>query len=218
MLIDDLVTKELSEPYRMHTSQAEYRLLLREDSAEARLSAVGHELGLIDDARFSHITERLQLIAGTLEKLEGIAVTPNAAVNIKLTSLDAKPLQDPMTGRELLSRSDVSIATLTQLGLVDSLPEEVGREVETIAKYAGYVDRQKAEVRKVARMDSRRIPASIDYSTVSGMRTESRERLDKIRPLTIGQASRIGGVAPTDVALLLFHLERHERSPARANS
>jgi tRNA uridine 5-carboxymethylaminomethyl modification enzyme len=216
VLIDDLVTKELKEPYRMHTSQAEYRLLLREDSAEARLSALGQEVGLVDAGRADEVRRRLGLIDATLARLESIMLSPSAQINTKLQERGAKPLSVPMTAREALRRQDISPAVLAGLGCLDRLPEEVAREVETTAKYEGYIARQTAEVTRLRKMEHRRIPGSIDYVQVQGLRTESREKLASVRPRTIGQASRIGGIPPSDVALLLFHLEREQQRSSSA--
>jgi tRNA uridine 5-carboxymethylaminomethyl modification enzyme len=214
VLIDDLATKELREPYRMHTTQAEYRLLLREDSAEARLSAIGHEIGLLKDDRFRDVSSRLSLIDQALSHLDSVVLTPSVATNDRLTKMGLKPLTVAMTGREILRRVDVSAAILHELGVIDDLPEDVAREVETVAKYEGYISRQAGEVRRLARMESRRIPDWVDYETVRGLRSESREKLTRVRPRTIGQASRIGGVPPTDVSLVLFHIERRSREAA----
>jgi tRNA uridine 5-carboxymethylaminomethyl modification enzyme len=216
VLVDDVVTKELDEPYRMHTSQAEYRLLLREDSAEARLSHIGHGVGLVDDDSFGLVENRLAMIQETLARLDCIVVTPSSAFNAELAARGAKPLVTAMSGREALRRVDVNVPLLQSLGLLNDLPADVGREVETIAKYEGYVRRQEAEVKRLSRMEHRRIPDSVDYATVGGLRTESREKLEQIRPRTIGQASRIGGVPPSDVALLVFHLERNARAAVGA--
>lgn len=211
VLIDDLVTKELREPYRMHTTQSEYRLLLREDSAEARLSALGHELGLVDEERFKEVRSRLDLIDHTLTRLESIRLTPSLETNTKLEELGAKRLTTAVTGREALRRGDISPWLLGRMGLLESLPEDVAREVDTVAKYDGYIARQAAEVRRLARMESRRIPEWVDYEAVNGLRAESVEKLSRVRPRTIGQAARIGGVPPTDVSLVLFHVERGQR-------
>jgi tRNA uridine 5-carboxymethylaminomethyl modification enzyme len=211
VLIDDLVTKELDEPYRMHTSQAEYRLLLREDSAEARLSPIGHDLGLLSPTQFAEITERIDLVKATLRRLDATLLTPSIEFNAKLADLGVTPLTVAMTGREALRRKDTTPAVLQALGLLDLLPENVAREVETTAKYEGYIARQASEVRRLGRMGERRIPGTVDYATVQGLRTESREKLERVRPRTIGQATRIGGVPPSDVALLLFHIEREAR-------
>lgn len=216
VLIDDLVTKELNEPYRMHTSQAEYRLLLREDSAEARLSSIAHDIGLVDAERFGDVRERVELVDATLEKLDSITLTPSAETNRRLEALGAKPLVTAMSGREALRRVDISAAVLRDLGCLGSLPEDVAREVDTTAKYEGYINRQAAEVRRLKRMEERRIPECVDYTAVRGLRAESCEKLQKVRPRTIGQAARIGGVPPSDVALLLFHIEKEVR--ARAES
>lgn len=211
VLIDDLVSKELDEPYRMHTSQAEYRLLLREDSAEPRLSPISHQIGLLDDDRFADVQRRTHLIDRTLAQLDALVITPSAETNAKLQAAGTKSLTNAMTGREALRRADISAGILIRLGYLNHLPADVTREVETIAKYEGYIDRQAAEVRRLNRMEERGIPGSVDYRAIQGLRTESREKLERVRPRTIGQASRIGGVAPTDVALILFHLEKQSR-------
>jgi tRNA uridine 5-carboxymethylaminomethyl modification enzyme len=211
VLIDDLVTKVLDEPYRMHTSQAEYRLLLREDSAVARLSNTGHDVGLLSDARYADAQARVARIEAALEKLDSVLLTPSVETNAKLESLGADPLVNAMTGREALRRVDISPAILVELGVLDTLPEDVAREVETTAKYEGYIGRQAGEVRRLKRMEERRIPEWVDYAAVQGLRAESREKLTGVRPRTLGQASRIGGIPPSDVALVLFHVERESR-------
>jgi tRNA uridine 5-carboxymethylaminomethyl modification enzyme len=216
VLIDDLVTKELDEPYRMHTSQAEYRLLLREDSAEARLSSIGHAIGLLDDERWDDIQRRLDLVAQTLQHLEARWLTPNVDLNAQFVALGAKPLTSPMSARDALRRVDITVPILQKLGLIGDLPADVAREVETIAKYAGYVARQEAEVQRLRRLEDRTIPPVIDYRTIPGLRSESREKLERVRPRTVGQATRIGGVTPADIAVLLVHLERQRREQVSA--
>ena len=212
VLVDDVVTKELNEPYRMHTSQAEYRLLLREDSAEARLAHIGHHAGLVDGDSFRHSSDRLALIEATLARLDAIVVTPSRRFNARLEALGVKPLVVAMSGREVLRRVDINVSIMQALEILDDIPADVAREVETIAKYEGYVRRQEAEVKRLSRMEHHRIPGWVDYGSVTGLRAESREKLERVRPMTLGQAARIGGVPPSDVALLLFHLERHARS------
>ena len=173
VLIDDLVTKELREPYRMHTSQAEYRLLLREDSAESRLSVIGHGIGLLNDADHAEVCHRTRLIDRVLEELDSVLLTPSLETNAKLECLGAKPLATAMSGREALRRVDFSVAILQQLDCVGHLPEDVAREVETTAKYEGYISRQAAEVRRLRRMEGRLIPEWLDYGAVKGLRSES---------------------------------------------
>lgn len=217
VLVDDLVTKTLDEPYRMHTSQAEYRLLLREDSAEARLSSVGNEIGLLPKDRYVSMRRSLELIDKTLTQLDSTVLTPNTVTNRTLETLGAKALRSPMTAREALRRADITIEIIRALCQIPALPEDVAREVETTAKYEGYIARQAAEVRRLDRMEQRRIPEGLDYGGIQGLRTESREKLAKVQPRTIAQAARIGGVPPSDVALLLFHLEKTSRERS-ANS
>jgi tRNA uridine 5-carboxymethylaminomethyl modification enzyme len=212
VLVDDLVTKEMDEPYRMHTSQAEFRLLLRQDNAHQRLGALAHQLGLIHDARFAEISRREEQIAAIVRKLEEEWLTPSAATNMLLDELGYEPIVHPMRAADFLCRADARVEALQHLGLVPvDLIDEVRREVETVARYAGYVARQRSEVNRVHRMEERIIPAEIDYAAIEGLRSESRERLSLVRPRTVGQASRVAGVAPSDISILLVHLERERR-------
>lgn len=215
VLVDDLVTKEMDEPYRMHTSQAEYRLLLRQDNAETRLSGMAHELGLIDEIRSTEVERRRQEVARTAASLRTCWLTPKPETNETLERDGHPPLANPVSAWEFLCRGDARIGTLQALGVVPAgLIDEVAREVETEVKYAGYVGRQQSEVERMRRMEERVIPPSIDYWSMHGLRSESRERLSHVRPRTVGQASRVAGVAPSDVSVLLVHLERERRQVA----
>jgi len=218
VLVDDLVTKDLDEPYRMHTSQAEYRLLLREDSAEARLSGIGHALGLVEDERYAALCSELKRIDEALEHLDTVLLTPTVETNRMLESLSCKPLSVAMSGREALRRADITPAILQTLGYLPRLPEQVAREVETSAKYEGYISRQASEVARLRRMEDRPIPDRIEYDKVLGLRAESLEKLRRVQPRTIGQAARIGGVPPSDVALVLFHIEKQARASRGPNA
>jgi tRNA uridine 5-carboxymethylaminomethyl modification enzyme len=211
VLIDDLVSKELDEPYRMHTSQAEFRLLLREGSAEARLSDIGNALGLIPSEEYQEIRQRLTWQETLLAHLDAVSITPSTSTIRQLEKSNVGYPSGPMSGREFLRRPDVSWDVLEVLGLVEPAPVDVKGEVETIAKYDGYLSRQASEVKRLHRMETKGVPESVDYAEVPGLRSESREKLARVRPTTIGQASRIGGVTPSDVALLLFYLEREDR-------
>ncbi len=216
VLIDDLVTREMDEPYRMHTSQAEFRLLLRQDNAEERLSGIGHDLGLVDDGRFAEVRRREQQIDDILTMLETTFLKPDERTNAALESVGAQRLTDGLRAGELLMRDGGSLSVLEQLGYVSAdLVGEVSREIETRVRYAGYVSRQEQEVERLRRLEGRVIPEGINYLDMHGMRSESRERLDRVRPRTVGQAARVAGVAPSDVSILLVHLER-EGYPARA--
>jgi tRNA uridine 5-carboxymethylaminomethyl modification enzyme len=212
VLIDDLVTKDMDEPYRMHTSQSEFRLLLRQDNAEERLSGIGHEVGLIDSQRMTEVERRIRQTADILVTLDSTYLRPDRRTNEALEAAGARKLSDGLRAREFLLREGGSLAVLQGLGLVPSdLVDEVVREVETRVRYEGYVSRQEQEVARLGRVEGRVIPEGVDYLRMHGMRSESRERLDKIRPRTVGQASRVAGVAPSDVSVLLVHLEREDR-------
>ncbi len=217
VLVDDLVTKEMDEPYRMHTSQAEFRLLLRQDNAEERLTPLAHELGLVDDARAAEVQRRRDIVSDTVASLHDVWLTPSAATNARLADLGQPPLSHPLRAPDFLCRAEASIGVLQALGLVPvDLIEEVASEIETRIRYAGYVERQESDVRRIKRMEDQIIPASVDYASLQGLRSESRERLAAIRPRTIGQAGRIAGVAPSDISVLLVHLERSRRQPSPA--
>lgn len=215
VLIDDLVTKEMDEPYRMHTSQAEFRLLLRQDNAEQRLSPLAFDLGLIDEARHAEVERRGEQIRDLAAGLENRWLGPNERTNGILRSMGCEPVRRSTRASEFLCRSDASVSALQALGLApDELIDEVAREVETVVRYAGYVSRQAQEVARLRKQEERMIPPHVDYAAIEGLRSESRERLLKVRPRTVGQASRVAGVAPSDIAILLVHLERERHRAA----
>lgn len=216
VLIDDLVTKEMDEPYRMHTSQAEFRLLLRQDNAEERLGGLAREMGLIDEARGSELVRRQRQVREIVETLGKTSLAPTEATNETLTRLGCAPITQGVRARDFLCRADVRIEVLQELGLVPAdVVDEVAREAETVVKYAGYVARQEGEVNRLRRLEERAIPETVDYGAMPGLRSESREKLGRIRPRTVGQAARIAGVAPSDISILLVYLER-ERQQAIA--
>lgn len=188
VLIDDLITKGTAEPYRMFTSRAEYRLLLRQDNADLRLSELGHEIGLVPDRNYRRFSEKRRAID---EEIARLHQTRNGSDTLA----------------QLLRRPEVSYKNLPTGN--NSLNEEVTTQVEIAIKYAGYIDRQEAEVVKFKRLEEKEIPASFDYSTVPSLRLEARQKLGKIRPGTIGQASRISGVSPADISILMVWLKRH---------
>lgn len=215
VLIDDLVTKEMDEPYRMHTSQAEFRLLLREDNAERRLSPLGRELGLIGDARWADLENRQLQIRQTISLLDSTWISTRSEIGAVLRAHGCDPPTHPVRAREFLCRPDASIAVLQAIGVVpDDVPGEVAGEIETYVRYAGYVAKQENEVARMRRLEDRAIPRDIAYEDVPGLRSESREKLAAVRPCTVGQAARVGGVAPSDISLLLVHLERLSRQTA----
>ena len=215
VLVDDLVRKDMDEPYRMHTSQAEFRLLLRQDSATQRLGGIAHDRGLIDDRRWDEASRRATQIEEVTEGIRRRWLAPNDETNRILGRLGYGALTRTMRAADFLCRGDVRIGALQELGIVSrNLLPEVAREVETTIKYAGYVGRQESEVARQQRLEGWDIPASLDYGVLHGLRSEARERLTRIRPRTIGQASRLAGVAPSDISVLLVHLERERRLAA----
>jgi tRNA uridine 5-carboxymethylaminomethyl modification enzyme len=202
VMVDDLVTHELSEPYRLFTSRAEYRLLLRQDNADLRLSPIGYQLGLIDEERYRAVERKRQAIARELARLgRTFFALPESS-----GGGEANPRS--LSALEYLRRPDVSYQRLVELGWGVELDGECRYEVEVEAKYEGYVAKQRAAVERMQRLEERRIPQDFDYDAVSGFRTEARDKLKRFRPATLGQASRIEGVTPADAAILLVHLER----------
>ena len=206
-LIDDLVTKGTNEPYRMMTSRSEYRLILRQDNADLRLTPYGYEIGLISEERYQRFLEKKRMIEEEIERLSHIVYPPSAEVNAFLESLSATPITTGLHANDMLKRPEV---TYDALAVLDKdrpeLPKDVCEQVEISIKYEGYINRQIAQAEKFKRMENKKIPGSIDYMSISGLRIEARQKLEKIRPLSIGQASRISGVSPADIAVLVVYL------------
>lgn len=208
VLIDDLVTKEIREPYRMFTSRAEHRLLLRNDNADLRLTPLAAELGLVDAARAAAVEHKRTQIADLHAQLTERRVYPSAATNALLATVGVEPLSQPASALDLLSRPSVRYAQLQPtLDLPNASPSIV-EQLEVQAKYGGYIARQQREVARIAKMETRRIPAHFDYASLPGLRNEARQVLTRFRPATIGQAGRLAGINPADVAIILFALER----------
>jgi len=213
VLIDDLVTKGSPEPYRMLTSRAEFRMMLRQDNAHLRLTEKGRKWGLVDDARWEAFVALRDGIAAERDRLAQTTVGPVPEVQRVLERLGSTPLRSGATLEQLLRRPEVRYEHLVEMGLGrPELGEAILREVETQVKYAGYIAKEQQQVERMRRMEARRIPPSLDYGALTGLSMEAREKLAKIRPETLGQASRISGVSPADVAVLLVHLERMARS------
>jgi tRNA uridine 5-carboxymethylaminomethyl modification enzyme len=246
VLIDDLVTRSLSEPYRLHTSQAEYRLLLRPDSADLRLSAYGHRLGLIDDTRYTTVLQKQAQIEQSLAYLDKVTFTSARATEAHALELGLEPLGQLLSARDLLRRPGVAYAQIAQLsrristevGLLSppetaqssatfadcslsaddassveiaSLPElssEVAAEVELHVKYENYVRKQEQQVSRTRRLETQHIPTTVDYAEIPHLRNQARQKLAHVRPRTIGQASRVEGVSPADLAILMVYLEK----------
>ena len=216
VLVDDLITRGVSEPYRMFTSRAEYRLLLREDNADLRLTAIGRDLGVVDEHRWRLFNEKRDAVSREQERLQGIFVRPESFDNSDRQILGA--MQRECRAADLLRRPDVSYADLTALSAVgtgpwqEHMPDEqagqVVQQLEVQARYEGYIERQKREIDKQARQETLILPEDIDYASVTGLSTEARQRLVAARPLTLGHASRLEGVTPSAVSLLLIHLKK----------
>lgn len=206
-LIDDLVTKGCKDPYRMMTSRSEYRLILREDNADLRLTEMGYEIGLISQERYNKLQEKKRLIEEETARVERVSIAPSAELNKVLEEAGTAPLVTGCRLSELIKRPQLSYKALEPFDTKrPELSLDVFEQVEINLKYAGYIKRQLAQVQEQKRLEVKKIPDDIDYSRVANLRLEAREKLEKIRPETIGQASRISGVSPADIAVLLIYL------------
>ena len=210
-LIDDLVTKGTEEPYRIMTSRSEYRLLHRQDNADRRLSHIGHAVGLVSDEEYKAVEEKYAAVEREIARLEGCGVPESEALNALLTAQGTAPVQGSARMADLVRRPQIGYDLLAPFDVTrPSLPKAVTEQVEIQLKYAGYIARQEKQVAEFRKAESRLLPADADYLSISGLRVEAREKLDRIRPLSIGQASRISGVSPADVAVLLIWLEQNK--------
>lgn len=207
VMIDDLVTKGTREPYRLLTSRAEYRLLLRHDNADLRLTDRGHELGLIDDARYAAFTDKRQAIEAERARLESLRLKPGQ-VNDWLISLGKAPLKDGVTAAEFLRRPEVSYDALLQFIPAVDLDHRITEQVTIQIKYAGYIAKEEQQVARLRRQEAKKIPARIDYNAITGIATEAKQKLSQIQPETLAQASRISGVNPADLAILAVYIEQ----------
>ena len=209
VMIDDLVTRGTKEPYRIFTSRAEYRLLLREDNADLRLMEKGYELGLIDKDTFQDLKERRRQIAQELERVSKTKVKPSAQVKQLLAEKESAPLEAAVPLAQLLKRPELSYDDLEQLeGRVSQLSERVSRQVEIQCKYLGYIQRQEGEVKKFKNLEKINIPSGFDYQDVPGLSNEVRQKLQEIQPSSLGQASRISGMTPAALSILMVYLKR----------
>ena len=208
-LIDDLVTKGTDEPYRMMTSRSEYRLLLRQDNADNRLTAIGHRLGLVSGECLAAVEEKYRAVDREIRRLASHGLPPSAELNEFLESRGTAPVHDGASLLALLRRPQVRYGDLRRFDPdMPDLPPEAAEQVEISVKYEGYIQRQAQEVEELRRMEGRKLPPDLDYAAIQGLRLEAREKLAAVRPLDLGQASRISGVSPADVAALMIYLER----------
>lgn len=211
VLIDDLVTKGTSEPYRMMTSRAEYRLLLRQDNADLRLTEKGRAIGLVDDKRYSIFTEKRTALERTVSELGKQNISPSAENNAKLEAMGTAPLRSGSSLLDLLRRKEVTYSKLQQAFGLPELALQVAEQAEIFAKYEGYITKQRQEVERFMKLENKRLPDDIDYRSIKELSSEAAEKLDKVRPANIGQASRISGVSPADISVLMIALELKRR-------
>ncbi|HBZ03786.1 MAG TPA: tRNA uridine-5-carboxymethylaminomethyl(34) synthesis enzyme MnmG, partial [Lachnospiraceae bacterium] len=224
VLIDDLVTKETKEPYRMMTSRAEYRLLLRQDNADLRLTDIGHEVGLIDDERYETFCEKRRIIESEISRLKEIMIGANKSTQDFLQRHESSPIHTAVSLADLIRRPELGYVEVEELD--PDRPEELkdienrfaddhkekGRikeiieQINIFLKYEGYIDRQQRQVDHFLKMEKKRIPDDIDYNKVRNLRIEARQKLEAVRPTSIGQASRISGVSPADVNMLIMYI------------
>jgi len=210
VLIDDLVTKGTdNEPYRMFTSRAEYRLLLREDNADLRLTEIGHRIGLASGSAHQRVENKKQAVASLISSLEQQQVTPSAEINSQLEEFESAPLRNQATLAQILRRPEISLAQIRSLSSdIPSFYNDVDAQAEIQIKYAGYVSRQMEIVERFQKMEHVRLPEDIDYSRISGLSREVCEKLSRIKPRSLGQASRISGITPAAVTLLAFYMKK----------
>ncbi|MDY6851782.1 MAG: FAD-dependent oxidoreductase, partial [Thermodesulfobacteriota bacterium] len=215
VLVDDLVTLGTNEPYRMFTSRAEYRLLLREDNADQRLSGIGHEIGLLPNEAYQAFRKKTAALKEARDRLSAQRLSPGPAVNELITSLGSAPLKKPATLKELLRRPELSLPDLVPLAawLAEPAPE-VAEELEIEVKYEGYLVRQAEQVDRFKKLEGTRLPPDLEYEGLAGLSREVQEKLSRIKPLSLGQASRISGVTPAAVSVLQVHLKKRSAWPA----
>ena len=212
VLIDDLVTKENHEPYRMMTSRAEYRLLLRQDNADMRLTEYGYKVGLISEERYKHLLEKKNMIEKEISRLKSIVIGGSNPVNDKLAQMNSTPLNNGTSLADLIRRPELNYDMIADFDPDrQPLPREVIEQVNINIKYEGYISRELKQVEHFKKLENKLIPANINYDDISGLRIEARQKLKDYSPRSIGQASRISGVSPADITVLLVYMEQHRR-------
>ena len=212
VLIDDLVTKESNEPYRMMTSRAEYRLLLRQDNADLRLTEIGYEIGLIDKKRYDYVVKKKQIIKDEVELAKKTNIGANENVQKFLESLGSARIKTGVTAADLIRRPELGYNLVKEINPNrKDLPEDIVRQIDIELKYEGYIEKQQKQVEEFRRVEARKLDADTDYSQISGLRLEAQQKLNKYKPLSIGQASRISGVTPADISVLLIYLTKYNK-------
>ena len=217
VLIDDLVTKGTQEPYRIMTSRAEYRLLLRQDNADLRLTEYGRRVGLVSDARYARFQAKKAEIEQTMEQLRQMALTPNADMQQKMAALKTGELRTVTTLFDLLRRPEVNYAAVREVFGLPKISPAAEQQIDTAITYEGYIRKQQEQVDHMEKLEMKLLPENMDYQQVPSLRDEAREKLSKIRPRSVGQAGRISGVSPADVSVLLVYLEQQRRQKERKN-
>ena len=209
VLIDDIVTKGTNEPYRMMTSRAEYRLLLRQDNADLRLTPIGYRVGLISEKRYNEFKNKKEMIEEEINRLKKTTIKPTDEVNQLLRKFNSSSIDTGVKLADLLKRTEITYEILQPIDIErDDLPNEVKEEVEIQIKYEGYIKLQEEQVEKFKKLENKVIPEKIRYDEIKGLRLEARQKLDKVKPISVGQASRISGVSPADISVLLVYLEQ----------
>lgn len=216
VLIDDLVTKGTNEPYRVMTSRAEYRLLLRQDNADLRLTEKGRQVGLVSDERYARFVKRRDSIKNTIELLSEIRIHPNKETLAKMQEFELGSIHNTVTAAALLKRKEISYDDLKHIVELPEISEDVKKQVEITLVYEGYIKKQLEQVERMEKLEEKLLPEDINYDEVSSLRDEAREKLNAIRPISIGQASRISGVSPADISVLLVYLEQYRRQEENA--